>query len=139
MIEKDLMQYLQKKTSLTTALGGTGKIYAIQAPTGASMPWLIIEPTGGSRTRISASRGEATNMVRIGVDAGPSNWITGRNAIEYARIALENLRGKLGDATDIVVTVGEISGYPGLNGSYRYSFPATCKYTYAWSTQQPST
>lgn len=133
------MQYLQKKTSLITVLGGTGKIYAIQAPTGASMPWLIIEPTGGSRTRISATKGEATNMVRIGVDAGPSNWITGRNAIEYARIALENLRGTLGDATDLIITVGDISGYPGLNGAYRYSFPATCKYTYAWSTQQPST
>src|SRR5574344_148103 len=139
MIEKDLMQYLQTKTQLTTALGGSGKIYAIQAPTGASMPWLIIEPTGGSRIRISATKGEATNLVRIGVDAGPSNWITGRNAIEYARIAIENLRGTLGDATDIVITVGDISGYPGLNGAYRYSFPATCKYTYAWDTQQPST
>ena len=103
------------------------------------MPWLIIEPTGGSRTRISAARGEATNLVRIGVDAGPSNWITGRNAVEYARIALENLRGTLGDATDLIITVGDISGYPGLNGAYRYSFPATCKYTYTWNTQQPST
>ena len=139
MIEKDLMQYLQKNTNLTTKLGGTGKIYSIQAPTSAVMPWLIIEPTGGSRDRIGATKGEAVNMVRIGVDAAPSQWITGREAIEYARVALENLRGTIGDASDIVITVGEISGYPGLNGAYRYSFSATCKYTYNWNTQQPST
>ena len=139
MIEKDLMQYLQTKSQLTNTLGGTAKIYAIQAPTNAVMPWLILEPTGGSRERISATKGEATNSVRVGVDAAPSNWIKGRTAIEYAREELENLRGTLGDATDLTITVGEISGYPGLNGAYRYSFPAVCKYTYDWNTQRPST
>lgn len=136
MIEKDILQYYQTITQITDIIPAN-KIYVTQAPTKAVMPWLIIEPTGGKRVRISAYKGEATNLVRICVDAGPTNWIASRNAIENARIALENMRGTLGDATDIVITTGEISTYMGLNGSYRYSFPATCKYTFPWNTQRP--
>lgn len=139
MIEKDIIQYLQTKTDLTTKLGGVNKINLIQAPTTLKMPWLLVEASGGPRDRISATKGQAQDSVRIAVDAGPSDFLKGREAIELARGYLENLRGTLGDATDLVITVQSITGYPGLNGAYRYSFPCVCKYIYPWATQRPST
>lgn len=139
MIEKDLMQYLQTKTPLLTLIGGAQKIYSTQAPTGALMPWVVIEASGGPRTRISATKGEEHNNVRIGVDAGPSQWIVGRNAIELIKSYLENLRGDLYDASDLEITCNAISGYPGLNGAYRYNLTCKCRFTYPWATVHQST
>ena len=53
MIEKDIQQYLQAQTPLTTAIGGPQKIYPIQAPTGAGETsrirtrWVIQSPRAG--------------------------------------------------------------------------------------------
>lgn len=139
MIEKDIMQYLQTKTDIITPLGGANKICNIQAPVGAQMMWIIIEASGGQRRRISATRGEEHNNVRIGLDAGPSQWRDGRAIMEKVKAHLENLRGTLGDADDLYIECNAVSGYPGLNGAYRYHLTARCRFTYDWNTVRPST
>lgn len=137
MIEKDIQQYLQAQTPLTSMLGGPQKIYSIQAPTGVTMPWVIIEPSGGPRTRISATKGEEHNSVRIGVDVGPSQWILGRNIIEMVKSYVENLRGTIGDAQDLEIVCNSVSGYPGLKGAYRYNLTCKCRFIYDWATVRP--
>ena len=139
MIEKDNFQYLQTKTALITKLGGVNKICAIQAPTGILMPYLIIEPAGGTDARIGASKLEENIQVRIAVDCGPTQMLMGREAIELAKGYLENLRGKLGDTQDLIITCGAISGFAGLNGAYRWGFSCQCKYLETFARQRPST
>jgi hypothetical protein len=137
VIEKELLTYLQKTTipsckALTTKLGGIGKIFVLQVPTTdttTKMPWLIIEPTGGTRTKISASKVEEVNNVRISVDCGPAQMVLGRESADLAKKAVENYRGTIGGATDIIVTCSAVSGWPGLNGCYRWQFTARCQWT----------
>ena len=137
MIEKDIMQYLQNITELTTKLGGIQRIYCIQAPVNTSLPWLIVEPSGGPRTRISASKGEELHSVRIGFDAGPADWILGREVMEIVINHLDNFRGDMGDAKDLQITCNAVSGYPGLNGAYRYNLTCKCRFTYDWASVHP--
>ena len=144
MIEKVLLTYLQSTTitvckNLTTKLGGIGKIFVVQVPTYDSttkMPWLVIEPTGGTRERIGASKIEEVNSVRISVDAGATQLVLGRECAELAKKAVENYRGNLngtGGATDIIITCSAITGFPGLNGCYRWQFSARCQWTEVYS------
>jgi len=132
MIEKDILQYLQGISALTTKLGGVNKVVAIQAPSGLAMPWLIIEPSGGTRKRISANKLQEFNSVRVSVDCGAAQLAQGRAAMELARDALENLRGTLGDSKDIYIECGAISGYAGLYGAHRFSLTCDCKFTDDW-------
>jgi hypothetical protein len=136
VIEKELLIYLQSTTitvckNLANKLGGIGKIFVLQVPTTdttTKMPWLIIEPTGGSRDKISPSKVEEVNNVRISVDCGPSQMVLGRDCIELAKKAVENYRGLLESANDISITCSAISGWPGLNGCYRWQFVARCQW-----------
>ena len=137
MIEKELLTYLQTSTipvckAVTDKQGGIGKIFVVQVPTYDSttkMPWLVIEPTGGTRERLGASNIEEVNNVRIGLDAGPTQMVLGRECIELAKKAIENYRGNLNGASDIIVTCSAITGFPGLNGCYRWQFNARCQWT----------
>lgn len=141
MIEKELLIYLQSPTivpckALTTKLGGIGKIFVLQVPTTDSttkMPWLVIEPTGGTRTKISATKVEEVNNVRVSVDCGPAQMVLGRECSDLAKKAVENYRGNMGGASDIMVTCSAVSGWPGLNGCYRWQFTARCQWTEAYS------
>lgn len=138
MIEKDIMQYLQTLTTLTAKLGGLQHIYCIQAPVKDLMPWLIVEPAGGPRTRIGGATGEEKPSVRIGLDCGPADWIKGREAMEIILNALDGFRGDMGDSKDIEITCNAVTGYPGLNGAYRYNLTCKCRFTYDWSTKHPA-
>lgn len=137
MIEKEIMQYLQTITALTSKLGGVGKIFAIQATAEAKTPWLVVEASGGTRERISAHKLEEVAQVRISVEAGKDQMATGRTAIEYAKSAVENLRGTLGTATDIYITCSAISCFAGLSGIYRYTFSCSCKFVEPWGKITP--
>jgi len=141
VIEKELLTYLQSTTitvckNLTTKLGGIGKIFVVQVPTYDSttkMPWLVLEPTGGTRERIGASKVEEVNNVRISVDNGATQMAPGRECIELAKKAVENYRGNLNGASDISITCSAITGFPGLNGCYRWQFTARCQWTETYS------
>lgn len=137
MIEKDIMQYLQTITALTSKFGGIQKIYCIQAPTKALMPWVIVEPAGGPRVRIAASTGEERQSVRIGIDVGPADWIMGREAMEIILNNLDGFRGDMGDAKDLEIQCNGVTGYPGLNGAYRYNLTCKCRFTYTWASIHP--
>lgn len=132
MIEKDILEYLQADTTLTTLLGGVKQICVIQAPAGLKMPYLTIEPLPGTRTKISPVLVEEITSVRISLDYGPAQIITGRNAIERAKYLIENYRGLLNGANDIVITCGSIGSWAGLAGCSRSQFSALCKFTEAY-------
>lgn len=141
MIEKELLIYLQTTTiprcaALITKIGGIGKIFVVQVPTTDSttkMPWLVIEPTSGPREKISPTKIEEVNSVRISIDCGPAQMVLGRECAELAKAAIENFRGKLGNADDINITCSAVSGWPGLNGCYRWQFVARCQWVETYS------
>lgn len=131
MIEKDVMSYLQTVTALTTKLGSANKIYVIQADSTATMPWLIIEPAGnGTRKKITVNKMEEVSTIRITVDVSPAKMLSGREIIKLAMTAMENYRGDMGDADDVVVSCGAIRGWASYTGSiYRWQFEARMKFT----------
>ena len=129
VIERDLLEYLQADVTLTTALGGVQKICVIQAQALLKMPYLTIEPTPGTRVRIGANKIEEVVSVRISLDYGPLQIASGRAAIERAKYLIENYRGNLNGANDILITCGGIGSWAGLAGCNRSQFTALCKFT----------
>ena len=65
------------------------------------MPYIIIEPTGGSRDNITAGKVEEINSVRIKVDVPADKMIYGRELIEMAKTLVENYRGDIEGVTDL--------------------------------------
>lgn len=128
MIEQALLTYLQSDTTLTTKLGGLSHICVVQAPTKITMPYLIIEPTGGTRENITAGKVEEINSVRIKVDVPADKMIAGKAIIELAHALVENYRGDIIGLTDLHISCSAISDFPGLAGVYRYQFSATCRW-----------
>jgi hypothetical protein len=128
MIEIHITQYLQNDATLVAFFGNIGKIYAIQAPAGATMPWLIVEAAGGSRTQIGSNRINERNTIRVSVDVGPTHILKGRQAIERAKYLVENYRGDMYDSEDVHITCSAIRGWAGMTGAYRYQFDAICEF-----------
>lgn len=131
MLEYALTDYLYNDSVLKTYF--TNPIYITQVPTSAVMPWLILMPSGGTRTRISRTKLEDINTVRVIVDfpATESDMIKGRNAIERVKYLLENYRGNMGTETtdshnayDVFISCSAIEDIPGSSGTYRYQFTA---------------
>jgi len=131
MLEYALTDYLYNDSVLKTYF--TNPIYITQAPTSAVMPWLILMPSGGTRTRISRTKLEDINTVRVIADfpATESDMIKGRNAIERVKYLLENYRGNMGTETmdshnayDVFISCSAIEDIPGSSGTYRYQFTA---------------
>lgn len=137
MIEKDVLQYLQSKTALTTKLGGVGKIMNVMPIATAKMPWLCIEVSGGTDDKMGASKQQELATMRIYVDAGATQMVQGREAIELAKGYLQDLRGDLYDTKDLYVKCGVISGYAGMDGSYRYSMTVTARFMVPFVVHQP--
>jgi len=131
MIEQDVYVYFKQDATLSGYLGGNEKIYLISAPTeeDIKLPWVIIEYTSGSRTKISQTKVEEIGYLRISVDAGPDEVFGGRDIIERCKYLLENYRGKLDQADDVDITTSAIRGWAGLGNSYRYQFDATVRFT----------
>lgn len=128
MIEKDLLEYLQADTTLTNLLGGVKQICVIQATALLKMPFLTIEPLPGSRTKITHTLMEEITTVRISLDYGPAQILTGRNAIERAKYLIENYRGTLNSASDIHITCSSVGSWAGLMGCSRSQFTASCRF-----------
>jgi len=137
MIEKDVLQYLQSKVSLTTKLGGVGKIMNVQPIATAKMPWLCIEVSGGTDNKMGATKQQEMASMRIYVDAAATQMVVGREAIELAKAYLQDLRGDLYDTKDLHLKCGVISGYPGMDGSYRYSMTVTARFMVPYSVHLP--
>jgi hypothetical protein len=137
MIEKDLLTYLQGQAALTTPLGGDNKIVIVQAPIAENfkLPWLVIENSGGTRTQITSGLIEEVANVRISVDAGPAQWVLGREIAEIALHELEHYRGLLGDANDLYITCSSIRSYAGVISTYRYQFE--CRIRWIETLQKP--
>jgi hypothetical protein len=125
MIEKDLLEYLQSKTSITSLIGM--KIFIAQAPINVKMPYLIIDVVSGPRERITPTYMEQTAFCRITVNAGPQDLVLGRSAAEAALRAMENYRGGMGASVDLSITCGTVRDMLGLGGVIRYSFDAVAK------------
>ena len=145
MILQDLYVYFKTDATLSGLLGSSEPIYKIQAPTitgvgnppvSPRMPWVLLEVTSGSRTKISQTKMEEIAYARVSVDAGPTQINKGQQIIERCQVMLENLRGVITTATDVHVTVGAIRGWAGFNEAYRYQFDATIRFTEDY-TQPP--
>lgn len=128
MIEQALLTYLQSDATLTTKVGGLSHICVVQAPPKVTMPYLIIEPTGGTRENITAGKVEEINSVRIKVDVPADKMIAGKAIIELAHDLVENYRGDIIGLSDLHISCSAISDFPGLAGVYRYQFSASCRW-----------
>lgn len=135
MIEQDVYMYLRSDTTLSGLLGGVEKIYLVQVPSDPEpkMPWVVLEVTSGSRTKISQSKMEEISYLRVSVDAGPYQSMMGRSIIERCKVLLENYRGLMTTATDVHVSVGAVRGWAGFSGANRYQFDATIRFTEAYT------
>lgn len=135
MIEQDVYVYFKQDATLSGHLGGNEKIYLISAPTDDSikLPWVVVEQTSGSRTKISQLKMEEIGYLRISVDTGPDEVFKARDIIERCKHLLENYRGKLDQADDVHITTSAIRGWAGLGNSYRYQFDATVRFTEAYT------
>ena len=134
MIERDILFYLQSSVTLTSLLGGVSKIFPILVPDQVDdakvlMPWLVIEPAGGTRKKINATTMQERTTVRISVDADAGYLATSRDAVETAHLLLENYRGVLTTARDVVITCSPIRGWAGYSaGTYRWQFDAIVEF-----------
>jgi len=132
MIEDDVRTYLCTVSGIIAQfapIATISGIYIIQAPTGAKMPYVVIENTEGPREIIAANTTEETNFVRITVDSGSLQLYKGRDIAKAILVALENYRGKMGESTDLVCTCSSIRGWAGSGGAYRRQLTATIKHT----------
>lgn len=135
MLEKDMLQYLQAQTALTTKLGGVEKIVIAQTPVGStiSLPWLIINVSAGPRKQISPSKVETNAQVRITIECGANQTVKGREAAELALRAVDHIRGTFGDALDCYITCSGIRSDIGVISVTRYQFDANIRYIEAYT------
>jgi len=132
MIEQDVRTYLTTVSGLITAfspIATISGIYVIQSPTGTKMPYMVVENSEGPREIIAANTTEETAVLRVTVDAGPTQLYKGANLAETAHKALENYRGTMGNAKDVVCTCSSIRGWAGTSGCHRYQFNVTIRHT----------
>lgn len=132
MIEQDVRTYLCTVSGIVAQFSPKATIsgiFLVQAPTGSSMPYMVVEFPEGPREQIAVKTIEETANIRITVDSGPTQMYKGRNIIEEARKALENYRGKLGSSTDVVCKCSAVRGWSGTGGAYRHMFNAVIKHT----------
>lgn len=138
MILEDVVTYLRGYAVLTTISGvndfSAAKIFPIQAPTGTTMPYLIVEVAEGSRSKMAAQSTEGAPMIRVTVDAGPNQSVAAGKIMEKARKALENFRGAMGGSSDVFLTCSEIRGWAGMSGSFRFQMNVSGRYVEIRST-----
>ena len=134
MIEQDVKNYLCTVSGFASAFGKTQSyvsvsgIFIIQAKTGTLMPYVIVENSEGTRVKAGAVKTDETDFVRITVDAGPAQLYKGRNIVQVAFDALENYRGIMGGAKDVICACSPIRGWAGTGGAYRYQFTANIRH-----------
>lgn len=136
MIEQDVYAYFKQSTTLSGLLGGTEKVFLVQVPQtydDSKMPWVIVEKTSGSRTKISQTLMEEVAYLRVSVDAGPAQMFAGFTLIDECKRLLENYRGEMNGATDVYSVTSAVRDWAGFGGSYRYQFDATVRYTEPFS------
>jgi hypothetical protein len=128
MASKSIIQYLQGNEALTKKLGGVQKICLAQATTDIKMPYLVVERAGGVIESAGALYEDTVITVRISIDVGAAQKVTGMDCINLARKALHNYRGSLMDMQDTRIECAPVSEWAGLDGATRYSFVATTRY-----------
>jgi hypothetical protein len=134
MIAQDVRTYLCTVSgivSLFSPVATISGIFVIQAPTGALMPYMVVENSEGPREIIALNTTEETANLRITVDCGPTQMYKGSNLIEAALRAMENYRGNMGNAKDVWCECSSIRGWAGTAGCYRYQFTARVLHTMA--------
>ena len=134
MIAQDVRNYLctvSGLVSLFSPVATISGIYEIQAPTGALMPYMIVENSEGPREIIAANTTEEIANLRITVDCGPTQKYKGANIAEAALNALENYRGTIGNAKDVWCECSSIRGWAGSGGATRFQFNAKIEHTMA--------
>lgn len=132
MIEQDVRTYLctvSGLVSLFNPVATISGIFIVQAPTGALMPYLVVENSEGPRDIIAVAKTEETANLRVTVDCGPTQMYKGRNIAEAALKALENYRGIMGTATDVVCACSSIRGWAGSGGCFRYQLNVKIQHT----------
>jgi len=131
MIEHDVRTYLCTVSGIIAQFSPKATvsgIFLIQAPTGSTMPYMIVELSEGPREQIAAETTEETANIRITVDGGPTQMYKARNIAEAARKALENYRGTMGSSNDVVCTCSAVRGWAGTGGCFRNAFTAVIKH-----------
>jgi hypothetical protein len=132
MIAQDVRNYLCTVSgiaSLFSPVATISGIFVIQAPTGALMPYMVVENSEGPREIIAANTTEETANLRVTVDCGPTQMYKGSNLAEAALKALENYRGTIGTATDVWCSCSSIRGWAGSGGANRFQFNAKIEHT----------
>ena len=130
MIEKDILEYLQADTSLVTSLGGVSKIAVSEVKPGTVMPYLVIEASGGTRDKITFNKIEERNSIRITLYCAPDKFLLGRTSMERAKYLVENYRGDMGGADDMLITCSAVSGWASYQGGvYIFQFTARVRFT----------
>ena len=127
MMEGDILNYLQTYPALIVLLPAS-KIFLGQAPSTAIMPWLVLEIFSGTRTRISKTKLEQRNTIRVTVDCGIANKVAGRNIIEQALQALDFYRGSIYSVKDIYTESGSVGLTVGLNSIHKYNFTSSMRF-----------
>jgi hypothetical protein len=132
MIAQDVRNYLCTVSgivSLFSPVATISGIFVIQAPTGALMPYMVVENSEGPREIIALNTTEETANLRVTVDCGPTQMYKGSNLAEAALRALENYRGNMGTAKDVWCTCSSIRGWAGSGGTTRYQFNVKVEHT----------
>ena len=117
MIEADIISILQGNTNLTTALGGINKIFYIQAGTTATMPWLLVEVSSGTPQKMGANKQQVTATARLTLCIAHTSAVKGRQIMEYARDALQGLRGDATESKDLEVRCSDVTSYAGVGAT----------------------
>jgi hypothetical protein len=124
MIEKAIVNYLNNHPTLTAY---KGKIYYHRVPTDVKMPFVICTNAGGGRTRISAGLKEPFDTLIIYVES--QKQFEGYDLANLVNAALDNYRGNMGDAKDLVIKCDTPRDLDGFFATYRYMLSVHVKYT----------
>lgn len=129
MIEQGIMARLRATTAVTDLVGTN--IFYHQAPKDAVFPWVIIQNSGGSKTKIGLANSsncltDNRDTVQIYVD--DDKQFRGREIAVEVQKALNNYRGNLAPANDVHLTSDTIRDLDGWNDTFRYIFPIYARY-----------
>lgn len=124
MIERDLVNYLLSIPAINTAV--KGNIFYSRAKSDVSMPWIVIQNTGGSRRSLTVQKTEPRDTISIYVE-GKEQFKT-RDIANLVEKALDRYRGDMGDSKDLFITTATIRDLDGWQGSFRYFMTAYVQY-----------
>lgn len=129
ILEEALLKYFRLNAELVALVGSKEQIDIGQIAPTEKMPWIAIEVSPGTRTKIAHAKMEQRSTIRITVNGGPQHKVKCKSIAEKALRLLENYRGGLYDIDDVYITCNAINGISGLGNSVRYQFLANIRFT----------